>query len=92
MRWKRTWNANSQDKYAGGSVTATPSLIWLKRRCEYRVLLNIAAKNISKLMIIIDANCSFSAINNIHFLSFTHSIFFSYAAGFENVKYILHIL
>ena len=20
MRWKRTWNANSQDKYAGGSV------------------------------------------------------------------------
>ena len=21
MRWKRTWNTNSQDKYAGGSVT-----------------------------------------------------------------------
>ena len=21
MRWKRTWNANSQDKYAGGSVS-----------------------------------------------------------------------
>ena len=20
MRWKRTWNGNSQDKYAGGSV------------------------------------------------------------------------
>ena len=26
MRWKRTWNANSQDKYAGGSVLIVPLL------------------------------------------------------------------
>ena len=34
MRWKRTWNANSQDKYAGGSVALKDIFAKKSRLCH----------------------------------------------------------